>query len=87
MDTLVLYSRIKLTEFTQVPDGNDDMEMWETIQPETGEETMQPETEKYLQHLFGNIHSISNVIIKRNKNTYYFNVHHFKEYLWKEDEL
>ena len=78
MDTLVLYYRIKLTEFTQVPDGNDDMEMWENIQPET---------EKYLQHLFGNIHSISNVIIKRNKNSYYFNVHHFKEYLCKEDEL
>jgi predicted transcriptional regulator len=44
---------------------------------------MQPEIEKYVQHLFGNIHSISNVIIKRNKNSYYFNVHHFKEYFQK----
>lgn len=45
--------------------------------------TMQPETEKYVQHLFGNIHSISNAIIKRNKNSYYFNVDHFKEYFQK----
>jgi hypothetical protein len=66
-----------------VPDRNDDMEMWEIIQLETGEETMQPEIEKYVQHLFGNIHSISNVIIKRNKNSYYLNVHLFKEYFQK----
>ena len=39
LDTL--FYRIKLAEVTQVPEGNDDMEMEETIQPETGEETLQ----------------------------------------------
>lgn len=39
LDTL--FYRIKLAEVTQLPEGNDDMEMEETMQPETGEETLQ----------------------------------------------
>ena len=37
---------MKLADVTQLPEGNDDMEMEETIQPETGEETLQPDAEE-----------------------------------------
>ena len=38
---------MKLADITQLPEGNDDMEMEEIIQSETGEETLQPDAEEY----------------------------------------
>jgi hypothetical protein len=38
---------MKLADITQLPEGNDDMEMEETIQSETGEENLQPNAEEY----------------------------------------